>query len=104
MKTKGMPGFTETLDSMLQLHIKKNRDYAGTEAENPFFNFDVTAEMIRHFTNPKDQVYAWPIINKLARLAILLSTGKNPDNESVQDSLMDIAIYAVIWKCDISRR
>lgn len=100
-----MPVIKDVLDSLKiieDLHWKKNDDYASDA--NPFSNFDLTAEGIRNFKNPKDVAFAWPIYNKLARLSNLLSKDTPPNNESIEDSLVDIAVYALIWKADIKRR
>lgn len=98
-----IPEFSTTLKQMEKLHIKKNDDYA-TDA-NPFFNFDRVTEMVALFQQPSDKTYAHFIANKFARLAVLLnSKDKEPQNESIQDSLIDLANYAILWKCDISRR
>jgi hypothetical protein len=101
LKNEGMPGFKDTLVEMLRLHISKNIDYAN---ENKFYNFDVTESIIKHFNNPRDIAFVWPIANKLARLAVLLNKTDPPNNESIEDSLEDIAVYTVMWKCDIARR
>ena len=97
-----IPGFIETLDKVRELHIKKNEDYAT--ADNPFFNFDFTEYILSKFKRERDKVFVWPIANKIARLAALLSSNRTPNNESIEDSFDDIITYAGIWKCDIARR
>jgi hypothetical protein len=99
-----IPGFSETLDQMKKLHLSKNEDYASSSSMNPFYNFDKTLFILEQFVNERDKVFVWPIANKLARLAILLNSIKKPNNESIEDSLIDIANYVIIWKCDIDRR
>lgn len=97
-----IPGFIESLDKMREVHIKKNEDYATTD--NPFSNFDVSEYGLNLFRNPRDQAFVWPIFTKLARLATLLNSIRNPNNESIGDSLIDIANYCLLWKCDLDRR
>lgn len=97
-----IPEFTDTLRQMNKLHIKKNADYA-TDV-NPFFNFDSVNTMTGMFRFNRDKVFAHFIANKFSRLATLLNGDKPPNNESIEDSLVDLANYAILWKCDISRR
>jgi hypothetical protein len=97
-----IPEFSTTLQKMNKVHISKNQDYANDA--NPFFNFDSVEMMIAMFKNNRDKTYAHFVANKLARLANLLNSGKDANNESLQDTLVDMANYCVLWKCDISRR
>lgn len=97
-----VPGFLKTLEKMAKLHKSKNDDYA--KDNNPFYNFDTTLFILSQFTRDQDKVFVWPIANKLSRLANLLSEGKTPNNESVIDCLDDIAVYVILWKCDLMRK
>lgn len=92
----------DSLDKMKAIHKSKNDDYASTD--NPFSNFDVSEYGLRLFTNPRDQSFVWPIFTKLARLSTLLNNRSIPNNESVEDSMLDIAIYVLLWKADLVRR
>lgn len=92
----------DSLDKMKAIHKLKNDDYASTD--NPFSNFDVSEYGLRLFTNPRDQSFVWPIFTKLARLSTLLNNRSIPNNESVEDSMLDIAIYVLLWKADLMRR
>lgn len=100
---KGTPGFTETLEKMQDVHLSKNADYATSANKSPFYNFDITKFILAQFTSDNDKVYVWPIANKLARLAVILQS-KKVNHESVEDSLIDIANYIILWRCDIIRR
>lgn len=97
-----IPGFFNTLDELGKLHRKKNADYSTNG--NPFFNFEFTEYIVSKFSTDRDKVFVWPIANKLARLAALLGGGKDPQNESLIDSLHDLAAYIILWKCDLERR
>lgn len=97
-----IPEFEQTLQTMLKIHESKNIDYANES--NPFSNFDLSEQGLKLFPNPRDGAFAWPIFTKLARLSVLMNGKDKPNNESVQDSLIDIANYTILWKCDISRR
>ena len=94
--------FSETLEKMKVIHIAKSHDYA--DKDNPLSNFDVSTFMLGQFKNPRDQSFIWPIATKLARLSTLLNSGSTPANESIMDSLIDIANYVILWKCDIELR
>lgn len=98
-----LPEFAETLDKMQEVYSSKNADYATSGSDNPFYNFDMTRSILSQFHDDRDKVFVWPIANKLARLIIILNS-KKINNESVEDSLIDIANYVVLWKCDITRR
>lgn len=102
LKTPRIPDFIDSLEKMKELHLKKNSDYA-TEG-NPFANFDFTCEVMTHFKDNRDKTYVWPIACKLARLANLLDSDKPPNNESIEDSFIDIAVYVLLWKADVRRR
>lgn len=92
----------ESLDKIRELHLKKNEDYA--DANNAFSNFEFTEFVLRHYSSDRDKAYIWPIATKLARLSVLLSNDRNPNNESIEDSFLDIATYVLLWKADIARR
>lgn len=97
-----IPEFIATLDKMRELHEKKNTDYATND--NPFSNFDVSEYGLSLFNSQRDKTFAWPIFTKLARLATLLNSNAIPNNESIEDSFDDIAVYIILWKCDLLRR
>lgn len=94
-----IPDFIESLETMREVHLKKNRDYAT--ADSPFSNFDFAEFIIKHFSNERDKVFVTFIATKLARLATLLSSDRVPDNEPVNDSFIDIANYVLLWKAKV---
>jgi prolipoprotein diacylglyceryltransferase len=89
-----IPEFAEIVQRMLVIHEKKNHDYASDE--NPFSNFELSALIANHFYGIHTS-FAALIGTKLGRLAELLKPGKVPKNESVEDTLDDLATYAVLW-------
>lgn len=99
---KGLKEFHDTLQRMGEIHDKKSGDYADTK--NPLSNFDVSTYGLSLFKNPRDQSFIWPIFTKVARLATLLNSGNIPNNESIEDSFIDIANYVILWKCDYQLR
>ena len=97
-----IPDFLESLKKMEEVHVKKNEDY--TSEDNPFGNFDASEYGLKMFKNPRDGAFVWPIFTKLARLSTLLNSTKAPNNESIEDSFIDIANYILLWKADYVRR
>lgn len=87
------PKFHNLLAKMGEIHDRKNHDYAANN--NPYSNFEEAAGVAMGFTGV-DAVFAGLIGVKLARLRQLKS-GKEPNNESVQDSFLDLAVYAALW-------
>lgn len=86
------PKFDALLAKMQATHDLKNADYA--KAGNPYSNFEEAAAVAG---TDADTVFRVMIGIKLARLNELLSSGKIPNNESIQDSRLDLAVYAALW-------
>lgn len=78
---------------MEKLHDAKNEDYA--EEGNPFSNFEGVAAMTGLMV---DQVFQVIIGIKMMRLRELLGEAVTPNFESTDDTIMDLAVYAAIWK------
>jgi len=85
------PKFHALLTQMGEVHDSKNHDYAHDG--NPYSNFEEAAATAGCSVNT---VFAVLIGIKLARLNAL-RRGKTPNNESVQDSRLDLAVYAALW-------
>jgi hypothetical protein len=85
------PLFNAVLDRMREVHDKKNHDYA--DDDNPFSNFEGAARMSGLSA---EQVLHVMMSIKLERLRQLVS-GKEPNFEGVEDTLLDLANYAAIW-------
>lgn len=71
--------FQEVCEEMIKVFIAKHKDYGKD-------NILDTGELGILFRSN----------DKLRRLQNLLTAGNNPKNESLDDSWMDIAVYAVI--------
>ena len=95
-----IPEFIELLDASKAIHLKKNQDYAN--ADNPFSNFERAAELISWFSNKTDKAFMGLIGNKLARIAEL-SDGRIPNNESLDDSFLDLLTYVGLWGAYVKR-
>lgn len=67
------------LEELLELFLKKHNDYGKG-----------------NILSIKELGIAFRIGEKSERLKHLLMTQNNPSNESVEDSWMDIAVYAII--------
>jgi len=85
--------FAEFTQQQAYILTKKNTDYANTDALS---NFKSVACILN--TTP-ELVTANLIGVKLARLGVLLNSDKSPVNESVLDSIMDLANYAFLLHC-----
>ena len=79
---------------MRALHFSKNADYARND--DAFSNFREAADVARGFEGT-DAVFATLIGVKLARLRELLRAKKTPNNESIDDTRRDLAMYATLW-------
>jgi hypothetical protein len=90
-----IPEVITILKEIQAIHEKKNRDYSSQE--NQFENFERSAELISWFKHDTDKAFVSLIGTKLARLANLLSKDAIPENESVEDSFLDLATYCILW-------
>jgi hypothetical protein len=91
---KGDSPFEDVLYDMLQLHYLKRRDYAGDGHPNQNF-YDTAYQLSSTAGLSVEQLLA----TKAARLRVLLpalTEGAKPANESIEDTLLDRAVYAVI--------
>jgi hypothetical protein len=85
------PKFDAHLETMRAIHDAKNADYASDG--NPYSNFEIAATVAGCSV---DTVFRTLIGVKLARLNELLG-GKEPKHESIDDSVLDLSVYAALW-------
>ena len=85
------PHFDAYLEHMLEVHNTKNSDYS--DDSNPYSNFEGTAELTGLTV---EQVFHVQLGNKMERLRQLMF-GKEPNHESLDDTILDIANYAALW-------
>lgn len=71
--------FQAVCDDMLAMFIKKHKDYGKG-----------------NILDTKELGIAFRISDKLNRLKHLCANNKNPQNETIEESWIDIAVYAVI--------
>lgn len=95
------PHFAGLLQKMAEIHIRKAADYS--KDDNQYSNFEYAAQVSGIFTNDADRVFATMIGIKMARIAELRK-GKTPKNESLADSFLDLAVYAVLWGSYFSKQ
>lgn len=88
--------FMKSLDIMREVHIRKNEDYSSSTV--PFENFERQALIQSWFKHDIDKAFAGLIALKLARLATLLNKEGAPNNESIEDTFIDMANYTLLWK------
>ena len=86
----GDPRFLKLLEEMAELHAKKQADY-GIENQDPFANVRASQDW---------GIPSWlgalvRLNDKVVRLKTYARTGKL-SNEGAEDSMLDIAVYALI--------
>ena len=85
------PRFNALLARMQEIHDRKNHDYAA--GDNPYSNFEAAADSAGVSV---DAVFAVLMGIKQARIKEITSSNKPPNNESLQDSRLDLAVYAAL--------
>lgn len=77
-----------------EILMKKGNDYAG---EDVLSNFRLAGMIVNQSSAHPDAVNCLNLIGtKVARLGQLLSSGKEAENESVQDSIVDLCNYSAL--------
>ena len=89
---KVLEGFQKEMASLLE---KKGNDYSNVDCLS---NFKSTAQITQQ--KPESTVLTMIGI-KVARLGVLLNAGKDVKNESIKDSILDLANYAFLLRCVI---
>jgi len=84
------------LTRSIETHLKKRADYTTNPDENPQENIDRANIIASWFPDPY-KPFAVLIGIKLARLASLLSNGRRPNNEALDDSFLDTITYTAMW-------
>lgn len=82
--------FDEVMEKMRETMISKGDDYANTDRLSNF-------KLAGSICGLGAEMNCLSLIaTKVARLGVLLNSDKTPCNESVQDSVLDLANYAVL--------
>jgi hypothetical protein len=87
----------QIFEKCLKLSMSKRQDYTTNSKVDNHENFKRSAEIASWFKHDKDKSYAILIGTKLARLGALLSSGAEPNNESIEDSFVDLINYCSLW-------
>lgn len=83
-------------DSLKTITAAKNADYTGA-SDTPFYNFE-TVERLKICST--EQGFLTRMTDKLARISSIVATGKtHVKDESVADTLLDLANYSIILAC-----
>lgn len=88
------PKFIEMLAKMREIHDKKAEDYSSIGF---YENFTRQAEIMGWFKNDQDKAFAGLIAVKLARLATILNSTREPNFESQDDTFLDLCTYCGLW-------
>lgn len=86
----------EILERSKAIHLRKREDYASDPTANPFENFDRSNEVAGWFPDAYKS-FAVLIGTKIARLGSLLVSGKTPNNESIDDTFLDLVTYCALF-------
>lgn len=82
--------FADFVRKMEDIMFKKGNDYAN---EDRLSNFKLAGAI----SGGSAELNCLNLIaTKTARLGVLLNTGKKPDNESISDTILDLANYGVL--------
>ena len=80
----------------------KNKDYAGSEGNEPFANFTRVESMGICTT---EQGFLTRITDKMSRLSSFIHAGKmNVEDESFKDTVVDVINYMVLLSAYINER
>jgi len=82
--------FKEVTEKMANIMLSKGDDYANTDRLSNF-------KLAGGVSGLNAELNCLSLIaTKVARLGVLLNSNKEPNNESVQDSVLDLANYAIL--------
>jgi hypothetical protein len=82
--------FNQTVDKMRDIMLSKGNDYAN---EDRLSNFKLAGSICG--LSPQQNCLSL-IATKVARLGVLLKEKSEPNNESIEDSLVDMANYTLL--------
>lgn len=87
----------QIFEKCLKLSSSKREDYVTVPGVDNHENFKRSAEIASWFRHDRDKAYAVLIGTKLARLGSLLSKESKPNNESIEDTFVDLINYCALW-------
>lgn len=91
--------FGKTLESMFNIMKTKNKDYS-TDSD-PFSNFWLVESL---WVTSTEKGILVRLLDKISRISNLIDNEANVKDESISDTLIDLANYAVILKIYINNK
>lgn len=90
--------FERMINKMAEVMMSKGDDYANTDRLS---NFKTAGAIVG--VSPEINCLSL-IATKVARLGVLLNSKEAPNNESIRDSVLDLANYAVLLDMLLSEK
>lgn len=90
--------FERMINRMAEVMMSKGNDYANTDRLS---NFKTAGAIVG--VSPEINCLSL-IATKVARLGVLLNSKEAPNNESIRDSVLDLANYAVLLDMLLSEK
>lgn len=90
--SNGVAELESVIQDMQKLLLSKAADY--TDGSDQFSNFSKTGQMTGLGPEGSFKVL---VATKVVRIMELTGSGRDPRNESVEDTLLDLANYAALW-------
>ena len=96
MKTKEYLQFhRDCCDKMIAISEAKNHDYAGFSDDDPFANFRMCESL--NITSVEKGILT-RMCDKMSRISNLLNKDRAVEEETIEDTLLDLANYAIILR------
>lgn len=90
-----IPAVLDILKRIESIHQKKNEDYSAIS--DAFSNFTQASVISSWFKDETAKVFATMIGIKISRIANLMNKGTAPNNESLDDSFLDLDTYCILF-------
>lgn len=87
---KQVHGFLKTVSNMFRVHLRKNQDYSP-------YNVLCTGE-IGLMTRVWDKVSRLMSLQGFDIMTGKLNPKREPNNESIDDTILDLGVYSIIWQ------
>lgn len=97
-KTQQQAHFERMINRMSEVMMSKGNDYANSDRLS---NFKTAGAIVG--VSPEINCLSL-IATKVARLGVLLNSKEAPNNESIRDSVLDLANYAVLLDMLLSEK
>lgn len=92
-----LENFKKITEQMYETTYRKNTDYTGADAGDPFKNFRAVELM---GVASAEQGFFTRMIDKMMRIGGFIKNGTlKVADEKVEDTLMDLAVYCILFIC-----